>query len=73
MVAEKERHVLGMFVLEADDVPELGKSLCGCYALVWIRVDIVAKEDDPGVLIAFYGVSSEGPSVDVRYDDGVDG
>ena len=69
VVSQEEGHIVWMRSLECDDIHQRHESFFRGDPFPGVWIEIVSQEDDPVFLVAFYGISPKGTSVDVRYDD----
>ena len=68
VIAEQQGDIVGMCVLEVQNLLKVMKGVIGCDALVAVGVEVVAEEDDVLVLATLNGSLPEGSAVNV-WDD----
>ena len=69
MVAEKQNDIVGMGMLEFEDIAEVVQDICEGEAFVALGIKVVSEKNDILVLLSLYGLLPEGAAVDVWYDD----
>lgn len=69
VIAEEESNVIGMRLLECDDLEERVDSILASDSFSTVGVEIIAKEDDVVGLVVADGLLPEGASVYVGYDN----